>query len=95
MIVLGAIGMILAHFESNLSCYLSSYIIDACARLHPNGYSCNDDPMLRWQLTSSVLTIFASMICVLAGYRQFQTNNRASRVICIQIFNKNILIQLL
>ena len=30
-----------------------------------------------------------------AGYLQFQTNNRASRVICIQVFNKNILIQLL
>ena len=27
-------------------------------------------------------------MCILAGYRQFQTNNRASRVICIQIFNK-------
>ena len=27
-------------------------------------------------------------ICILAGYRQFQTNNRASREICIQIFNK-------
>ena len=27
-------------------------------------------------------------MCVLAGYRQFQTNNGASRVICIKIFNK-------
>ena len=27
-------------------------------------------------------------MCFLAGYRQFQTNNGASRVICIQIFNK-------
>ena len=34
-------------------------------------------------------------ICILATYRQFQTNNRASREICIHIFNKNILIQLL
>ena len=39
---------------------------------------------LRRQLTSSVSTIFASTICVLVGYRQFQTNNRASRVICIK-----------
>ena len=45
---------------------------------------------LRRQLTSSV-----SMISILAGYCQFQTNNRASRVIYIQIFNKNVLIQLL
>ena len=50
---------------------------------------------LRRQLTSNVSTIFASMISVLAGYRQFKTNKRASRVICIQIFNKNISIQLL
>ena len=27
---------ILAHFESNLSSYYSSYVIDAHARLHPN-----------------------------------------------------------
>ena len=44
---------------------------------------------------SSVSTMVASTISVLAGYRQFQTNNRASRVICIQVFNKSILIQLL
>ena len=48
----------------------------------------NDDLTLRPQLTSSVSTIFASTISVLAGYCQFQTNNRASRVICIQVFNK-------
>ena len=54
----------------------------------------NDDLTLRWQLTSSVSTIFASTISVLARYL-FQTYNRASRVICIQVFNKNILIQLL
>ena len=35
--------------------------------------------------------IFASTMCALAGYRQFQTNNRASKVICIQIFNKKYL----
>ena len=34
-------------------------------------------------------------ICILAAYRQFQTKNSASREICIQIFNKDILIQLL
>ena len=27
-------------------------------------------------------------MCFLASYRQFQTNNGASRVICIQFFNK-------
>ena len=54
-----------------------------------------DDLTLRGQLTSSVSTMFALMISVLAGYRQFQTNNRALRVICIQVFNKNILLQLL
>ena len=50
----------------------------------------NDDLTLRQQLTSSVSTIFASTISLLAGYHQFQINNRASRVICIQVFNKNI-----
>ena len=55
----------------------------------------NDDLTLRRQLTSSVSAIFASTISVLAGYSQFQTNDRASRVICIQVFNKNGLIQLL
>ena len=55
----------------------------------------NDDLTLRRQLLSSVLPIFASTISVLAGYRQYQMNNRASRVICIQVFNENILIQLL
>ena len=56
-----------------------------------------DDPTLKWQLTSSVSTIFASTISVLAGYRQCQCqkNSRAPRVICIQILNQNILIQLL
>ena len=48
----------------------------------------NDDLTLRRQLTSSVSTIFASTISVLAGYRQFQTNNRASRVIFIQVLIK-------
>ena len=43
----------------------------------------NDDPTLSRQLTSSVSTIFALTICVLVGYRQFQTYNRASRAICI------------
>ena len=50
----------------------------------------NDDLTLRRHLTSSVSMIFASTISVLAGYRHFQTNNRASGVICIQVFNKNI-----
>ena len=48
----------------------------------------NDDPTLRWQLTSRVLTIFASTISVRAGYRQCQTNSRALKVISIQIFNE-------
>ena len=30
-----------APFESNLSSYLSYYVIDAQARFNPNGYSCN------------------------------------------------------
>ena len=55
----------------------------------------NDDPTLKWQLTSSPSTIFASTISVPAGYRQCKKNSRAPRVICIQILNKNILIQLL
>ena len=29
------------HFESNYSPYYSSDVIDARARLYPNGYSCN------------------------------------------------------
>ena len=55
----------------------------------------NDDLALRRQLTSSESTNFASTISVLAGYRQSQTNDRDSRVICIQILNKNNLIQFL
>ena len=47
----------------------------------------NDD-LTYMYLTLNVSTIFASTICVLAGYRQFRTNNRASRVICIQILIK-------
>ena len=31
----------LTHFESNLSLYYGSYVIDARARLHPNAFSCN------------------------------------------------------
>ena len=38
----------------------------------------NDDLTLRRQLTSSVSKIFASTKSVLAGYCQFQINNRAS-----------------
>ena len=34
------------------------------------------------------LTLNVSTIYVLAGYRQFRTNNRASRVICIEILIK-------
>ena len=55
----------------------------------------NDDPVLKLQLTSSASTIFASTISIPAGIRQCQTNSRAPRVICIQILNQNILIQLL
>ena len=55
----------------------------------------NDDPSLRQQLMSSALSIFASTISVLACYHQCQANNRDLRAICIQIFNKNILTQLL
>ena len=44
---------------------------------------------------SSVSMTFASTISVLAGYHQFQTNNRALRVICIQVFHKNVFKQLL
>ena len=47
----------------------------------------NDD--LKY-LTLNVSTILASTICVLAGYRHFRTNNRASRVVCIQILIKKI-----
>ena len=46
----------------------------------------NDDPTFRRQLTSSVSTIFASTICVLVDFRQFQINNRALSVICIKIY---------
>ena len=31
----------MAHFESNLSSYYSSYVIDVHARLHPNDLSWN------------------------------------------------------
>ena len=48
----------------------------------------NDNPTLRGQLTPSVLTIFASIKSVSAGYHQCQMNIMALRVICIEIFNK-------
>ena len=52
----------------------------------------NDDEALRQQLTSIASTVFELTISILTGYRQCQTNSRAARVICFQIFNKKYFI---
>ena len=51
--------------------------------IDPDLVNQNDDPTLRWQLTSRVSTLFASTIFVIGGYHQCQTNSRAQKVTCI------------
>ena len=64
-------------------CLRDRYQATGTAKYHVGLVNQNDELSLRWQLTSSVSTIFASTISVPTGYRQCQTNSRAQRVICI------------
>ena len=75
----------LKHQCYDVGCYpwRDRYQATGTVKYHVGLVNQNDELPLRWQLTLSVLTIFASTISVPTGYRQCQTNSKAQRVICI------------